>query len=192
MIKLNDLARKTASFRKKAPEGRYLNLKEIICLGGAGLGVSFICNLINMYVTIGQMPLIYDMGDFGTLHATIIYLVACVGGLVLTPVYGICDNVIRADGHGGAELLEAIIKLIPLGTYAEWNVAYMQHCKGDKYPAITDTYTKILKEEEGEAVKVKRLERFYFYEQAKKSRFVLATGEGALYANVIIKKGVVK
>lgn len=95
MIKLNDLARKTASFRKKAPEGRYLNLKEIICLGGAGLGVSFICNLINMYVTIGQMPLIYDMGDFGTLHATIIYLVACVGGLVLTPVYGICNNVIR-------------------------------------------------------------------------------------------------
>ena len=34
------------------------------------------------------MPLIHDMGDFGTLHATIIYLVACVGGLVLTPVYG--------------------------------------------------------------------------------------------------------
>lgn len=108
------------------------------------------------------------------------------------PCYGICDNVIRADGHGGAELLEAIIKFIPLGTYAEWNVAYMQHCKGDKYPAITDTYTKILKEEEGEAVKVKRPERFDFYEQAKKSRFVLATGEGALYANVIIKKGVVK
>lgn len=104
------------------------------------------------------------------------------------PCYGICDNVIRADGHSGGELLEAIIKLIPLDTYAEWNVAYMQHCKGDKYPAITDTYTKILKEEEGKAVKVKRLERFDFYEQAKKSRFVLATGEGALYANVIIKK----
>ena len=28
------------------------------------------------------------MGDYGTLHATIIYLVACVGGLVLTPIYG--------------------------------------------------------------------------------------------------------
>lgn len=41
------------------------------------------------------------------------------------PCYGICDNVIRADGHDGAELLEAIIKLIPLDTYAEWNVAYM-------------------------------------------------------------------
>lgn len=99
---------------------------------------------------------------------------------------------IRADGHGGAELLEAIIKLIPPDTCAEWNVACMQHCKGDKYPAITDTYTEILKEEEGEAVKVKRPERFYFYEQAKKSRFVPATREGALYANVIIKKGVVK
>ena len=108
------------------------------------------------------------------------------------PCYGICDNVIRADGHGSAEILKEIIKLIPLDTYAEWNVAYMQHCKGDEYPAITDTYTEILKNEEGNAVKVKRLERFDFYNQAKKSRFVLATREGALYANVIIKKGVVK
>lgn len=76
------------NFWKQAPEGRYLNLKEILCLGSASLGISFICNLINMYVTIGQLPLIYNMGDYGTLHATIVYLVACVGGLILTPIYG--------------------------------------------------------------------------------------------------------
>lgn len=103
MIKLNDLTRKTASFRKKAPEGRYLNLKEIICLGGAGLGVSFICNFINMYVTIGQMPLIYDMGDFGTLHATIIYLVACVGALML-----ICLCFYTLDKKKHAEIIEEL------------------------------------------------------------------------------------
>lgn len=80
--------KKLADFWKKAPEGRYLNLKEIFCLGSASLGVSFICNIINMYVTIGQLPLIYNLGDYGTLHATIVYLVACVGGLILTPIYG--------------------------------------------------------------------------------------------------------
>ena len=80
----------------------------------------------------------------------------------------------------------------PLDTYAEWNVAYMRHCECDEYPAITDEYTRILEKEEGENVKVVRLERFDFYEKAKKSRFVLATGEKALYANVIIKKGVVR
>ena len=82
--------------------------------------------------------------------------------------------------------------LVPLDTYAEWNVAYMRHCEGDEYPAITDEYTRILEKEEGENVKVVRLERFDFYERAKKSRFVLAIGEKALYANVIIKKGVVR
>lgn len=80
--------KKLANFWRKPPEGRFLNLKEIFCLGSASLGVSFICNIINMYVTIGQLPLIYNLGDYGTLHATIVYLVACVSGLVLTPIYG--------------------------------------------------------------------------------------------------------
>ena len=35
------------------------------------------------------------------------------------------------------------------------------------------------------------LERFAFYERAKKAYAVIATGEGAIYANVIIKKGVI-
>lgn len=108
------------------------------------------------------------------------------------PCYGVNDRVLRADGHSATELLAAIARLVPLDTYAEWNVAYMRHCECDEYPAITDEYTGILEKEEGENVKVVRLERFDFYEKAKKSRFVLATGEKALYANVIIKKGVVR
>jgi L-fucose mutarotase len=36
------------------------------------------------------------------------------------------------------------------------------------------------------------LERFEFYERAKKAYAVIATGEGAIYANIIIKKGVIK
>jgi L-fucose mutarotase len=35
------------------------------------------------------------------------------------------------------------------------------------------------------------MERFAFYEKAKNSYAVVATGEKALYANVILKKGVV-
>ena len=89
-------------------------------------------------------------------------------------------------------MLAAIARLVPLDTYAEWNVAYMRRCECDEYPAITDEYTRILEKEEGENVKVVRLERFDFYEKAKKLRFVLAPGEKALYANVIIKKGVIR
>ena len=36
------------------------------------------------------------------------------------------------------------------------------------------------------------LERFEFYERAKKAYAVVVTGESAIYANVILKKGVVK
>lgn len=75
-------------FWKEPPKGRYLNLREIFCLGSAGLGVSFICNIINMYVTIGYLPILYNMGTYGTLHATVIYIVACAAGLFLTPLYG--------------------------------------------------------------------------------------------------------
>lgn len=122
MIKFKDLGNKIHSFWKKPPEGRYLNLKEIVCLGGAGLGVSFICNLINMYVTIGQLPLIYDMGDYGTLHATIIYLVSCVGGLILTPIYG---KAIQRTKTRWGRYKPYILFLAPvvsiLGVFAVWS-----------------------------------------------------------------------
>lgn len=75
-------------FWNEPPNGRFLNLKEILRLGISSLGVSFICNLISLYVTVSQIPIIYDMGKNGTLHATIMYLVASSLALVLTPVYG--------------------------------------------------------------------------------------------------------
>lgn len=82
------LALNLKRFWKEPPKGKFLNLKEILCLGSAGLGVSFITNLINMYITVSQLPLIYDMGTKGTLHATLIYLIASILGLILTPLYG--------------------------------------------------------------------------------------------------------
>ena len=36
-----------------------------------------------------------------------------------------------------------------------------------------------------------KMERFAFYERAKKA-YAIATGESAIYANIILKKGVVK
>lgn len=108
------------------------------------------------------------------------------------PCYGVNENVVRADGHGTIEILNAISQLIPLDSYAEWNIGLMKPVEGDSHPEITDKYIDLWKKVEGDNVKVKYIERFDFYEQAKKSRFVLATSEGALYANIIIKKGVIK
>ncbi len=48
-----------------------------------------------------------------------------------------------------------------------------------------------VKKREGDK-KIENIERFAFYEKAKKCYAVVATGESAIYANIILKKGVVK
>lgn len=101
--------------------------------------------------------------------------------------------VIRMDGHGTCEILEAILQLFPLDTYAEKPFNLMQVMKGDpvKTP-IWDEYRKIVNaaDERGAAV-IGEIERFAFYEEARSAYAVIATGEEALYANIMLQKGVV-
>ena len=101
--------------------------------------------------------------------------------------------VIRADGHGADELLAAILELFPLDTYVESPVLLMQVTPGDpvKTP-IWDTYAKLVEkyDSRGRAA-ISELERSEFYEQARRSYAIVATGEGALYANIILQKGTV-
>ena len=102
-------------------------------------------------------------------------------------------KVIRADGHGVPELLEAILQLFPLDTYVDSPVSLMQVTPGDtvKTP-IWDEYKEIVAkvDERGDAAFCE-VERFEFYERAKKAYAVIATGETALYANIMLQKGVV-
>ena len=101
--------------------------------------------------------------------------------------------VIRADGHGVPEILEAILKVFPLDTYVEKPVSLMQVVPGDnaKTP-IWDVYKKIVSEADSRGDKVfGEVERFEFYERAKNAYAIIATGETAVYANVMLQKGVV-
>ena len=101
--------------------------------------------------------------------------------------------VIRADGHGVPELLDAILTLFPLDTYVDTPVSLMQVVPGDdvKTP-IWDEYKAIVKkyDSRGEAA-FGQIERFEFYNEAKKAYAVIATGESAIYANIMLQKGVV-
>lgn len=102
------------------------------------------------------------------------------------------SRVVRADGHGGAEMLDAILALFPLDTYADYNMMLMEVVPGDPVETpIWDEYKSIAAKHEGANVRVENIERFAFYERAKKAFAVIATGEKALYANLIIKKGVI-
>ena len=102
--------------------------------------------------------------------------------------------VIRADGHGVPEILDAILKLIPLDTYTDKPVALMEVVKGDTCgtPEIWQTYEEILNKYEPDHHDIDYTERFAFYERAKGAYLIIATGEKAIYANILLKKGVVK
>lgn len=102
-------------------------------------------------------------------------------------------KVIRCDGHGVPELLDAILTLFPLDTYVDKPVSLMQVMPGDnaKTP-IWDEYKAIIaRHDERGAGAVGEIERFAFYEEAKKAYAIIATGETAIYANIMLQKGVV-
>ena len=101
--------------------------------------------------------------------------------------------VIRCDGHGVPEILDAILQVFPLDSYVEHPVNLMEVMKGDPVETpIWDTYKEIVaKHDERGAKAVGNIERFAFYEQAKTAYAIVATGESALYANIMLQKGVV-
>ncbi len=99
---------------------------------------------------------------------------------------------IRCDGHGVSELLDAILQLFPLDTYTEKPVTLMAVLPGDdaKTP-IWDEYKKIiLKNDARGGDTVGTVSRSEFYALARDAYAIIATGESALYANIMLQKGV--
>jgi len=107
------------------------------------------------------------------------------------PAASIAQRLIRCDGHGVCELLEAILKFFPLDIYVDKPVALMSVVPGDdKKPKIWGDHHAIIKKSGEKFTDFEFVERFAFYERAKKAYAIAATSERALYANVILKKGI--
>ena len=101
--------------------------------------------------------------------------------------------VLRADGHSAVALLDAVLTLFPLDTYVEHPVSLMQVMPGDPVETpIWDEYKAVVaKHDERGAQAFGEIERFGFYEESKKVYAIIATGEKALYANIMLQKGVI-
>ena len=107
------------------------------------------------------------------------------------PSSNCAKRLVRLDGHNVSEILEAILKLFPLDTYSEKPVSLMSVLPGDDVvPTIWDTYETIVKNNFDKFTSFGFIERFDFYDKAKDAYAVIATSEKALYANVILTKGV--
>lgn len=103
--------------------------------------------------------------------------------------------VIRMDGHGVPEILDAVLQVFPLDTYEEKPVNLMElmpQDAGKVEASIWDTYKEAVSRYDPRgADAVGNIERFKFYEEAKKAYCIIATGETAIYANVMLQKGIV-
>ena len=104
------------------------------------------------------------------------------------PAYSNNSNVLRADAATSPEMLAAILKLMKLDQYVEKPVMLMAPVPGDQ---LDDGFMGELKNILGnDFSRIEQIERFAFYERAKKAFAVIVTGECRCYGNIIVKKGV--
>ena len=102
------------------------------------------------------------------------------------PAHTMNARVLRADGLGADKLLAGIIPLFELDAYAT-PVVMMAPVPGDTLdPNVEKRYRAALKYDG----KIEQMERYAFYERAKKAYAVVLSGETAKYGNIILKKGV--
>ncbi len=108
------------------------------------------------------------------------------------PAASHAQRLVRCDGLGAAPLLDAVLQLFPLDTFVKHSAALMAVVPGDNYtPEIWPAYKKAVQKHEPRFADFEMLERYAFYERAKKAYAIVATGEMARYANIILKKGLV-
>lgn len=108
------------------------------------------------------------------------------------PQFGCPERCVRMDGHGIAGILDAILQFFPLDVYAEYPTTFMAVLPEDPYkPEIWPVYREIGQRHEKNGLREQAIHKQEFYRQGKNCYACIATGEKALYANVIIKKGVI-
>lgn len=100
-------------------------------------------------------------------------------------------NVLRADGLQITDLLAAILPLFELDGYVAHPLSMMQAVPGDTLdPSVEEKYLRSIHLTNPKVAPIARVERFAFYERAKKAFAVVMTGETAKYGNIILSKGV--
>lgn len=105
------------------------------------------------------------------------------------PAETCAQRLIRLPGIDGVKAVKAIMSVFPLDTYSDDPAVVMALTesdvrKGIRRPVIWDDYQSAVGHITG-------LERFAFYERAKKAYCVIQTGEERQYGNLILVKGVV-
>jgi L-fucose mutarotase len=107
------------------------------------------------------------------------------------PAVSMAQRLVRLDGVSGPAALDAILQLIPLDSFVDDPALRMEVVgKPDEIPDVQKEFQAVIDKREGKPSPLAKIERFAFYERAKKAFAIVATGELRPYGCVIIKKGV--
>jgi L-fucose mutarotase len=106
------------------------------------------------------------------------------------PGHTMNPRVLRADGLSVTTLLDGILPLFELDSYAD-PLVMMAAVPGDALdPAVETSYMKAVHRHVPAASPPVRIDRFAFYDRARQAFAVVMTGETAKYGNLLLKKGV--
>ncbi|SMC59003.1 L-fucose mutarotase [Fulvimarina manganoxydans] len=109
------------------------------------------------------------------------------------PATSMGQRVARLDGIPATDVLEAVLRIMPLDAFVEDPALTMQVVGNPSaVPDIVARFQEIVNSEADNPAEIQTLERFAFYERAKGAYAVVQTGETRLYGNIILKKGVIK
>ena len=106
------------------------------------------------------------------------------------PGHTVNARVLRADGLKIADLLGGILPLFELDSYVPAPLAMMEAVVGNVLDPRVEAAYRVPINQHAPGAKIERMERFAFYERAKRAYMVVMTGETAKYGNILLKKGV--
>lgn len=108
------------------------------------------------------------------------------------PAVSIAQRLVRLDGVTLPGAVRAVLSLMPIDTFIDAPVAGMRMVDTpDVIPDVQAEVFAAVRASEGREVGVERVERFAFYDRARKAFAVVATGEVRPYGCVILTKGLV-
>ena len=109
------------------------------------------------------------------------------------PAYSMNSLVHRLDGVDAARAAKAILSILPLDSFVEFPILRMQiDNKPDELNDVHREIMEVTKSVAGENWKIGSIERFKFYEEAKKAFSIITTNETRPFGCFILTKGVIK
>jgi len=101
-------------------------------------------------------------------------------------------RLLRIDGSTAAEVVRAVLSVMPLDTFIDGAALRMAVIGSpDEVPEVQAEVQVEINAAEADPMTLVPVERFEFYEKARQSYAVIATGERRFYGCFILTKGVV-